>query len=139
MSEPACRALCYSGAGCLRGVRTYLPGTVLQWCRLLKRCWNLPAGHCVTVVKAVLAMSESTCRALCYSDAGSLGGVRTKLPGTALQGFRLFKRCQILSGRHCVAGVQAVQAVSEPTCRALCCRGAGCLSGFGSYLPVLVC
>ena len=102
MSEPTCRALCYSGAGCLSknkpvldnsdfcliiligkkdqnsdfqnpfsleikislflpvlslnclsSVRTYLPGTVLQWCRLFKWCQNLPAGHCVTVVQAV--------------------------------------------------------------------------------------
>ena len=85
MSEPTCGALCcggadclssvriylpelcYSGAGWLSGVGTYLLGTVLQWGRLFKRCPNLPAVHCVTVVKAVLAMSESTCQALCYS------------------------------------------------------------------------
>ena len=36
---------------------------------------------------------------------------------------------------HCGAGVQAVKAVSEPTCGALCCRGAGCLSGVGTFLP----
>ena len=77
MSEPTCRALCYSGAGFLSGVGTYLLGTVLQWCRLFKRCRNLPAGHCVTVVKAVLAMSESTCWALCYSDADFLRSVGT--------------------------------------------------------------
>ena len=77
VSEPSCWALCYSGAGCLSGGGTYLPGTVLQWCSLFKRCRNLPARHCVTVVKAVLAMSESTCRALCYSDAGWLSGVGT--------------------------------------------------------------
>ena len=53
MSEPTCGALCYSGADCLSIVRTYLPGTVLQWCRLFKRCWNLPAGHCVTGVQTV--------------------------------------------------------------------------------------
>ena len=46
------RALCYSDAGCLSGVQTYLPGTVLQWCRLFKLCQNLPTGHCVTVVQA---------------------------------------------------------------------------------------
>ena len=34
-------------------VGTYLPGTVLQWCRLFKQCQNLPAGHCVKVVQAV--------------------------------------------------------------------------------------
>ena len=53
MSESTCRALCYSGADCLSGVGTYLPGSVLQWCRLFKRCQNLPAGHCVTVGKTV--------------------------------------------------------------------------------------
>ena len=67
--EPTCGALCYSGAGCLSSVRIYLPETVLQGCRLLKKYQKLPAGHCVTVVKAVLAMSESTCQALCYSGA----------------------------------------------------------------------
>ena len=75
---------------------------MLQGCRLLKKCQKLPAGHCVTVVKAVLAMSESTCqaqcysgtvkavskptcRALCYSVADCLSGVGTYLPGTVLQ------------------------------------------------------
>ena len=70
MAEPTCRALCDSGADCLSGVGTYLPGTVLQWGRLFKRCRNLSAVHCVTVVKAVLAMSESTCQALCNSGKG---------------------------------------------------------------------
>ena len=90
-SEPTCRALCYSGADCLSGVGTYLPGTVLQWGKLFKRCWNLPAVHCVTVVKAVLAMSEFTCWALCYRGAGCLSGVGTYLQGTVLQCCRLFK------------------------------------------------
>ena len=102
---------------------------MLQWGRLFKRCRNLPAVHCVTVLKAVLAMSESTCQALCYSGKDCLRGVRTYLPGT------------------CVAGVQTVSAMSEPTCRALCCSsvrtylpelcysGAGWLSGVGTYLP----
>ena len=116
MSEPTCRALCYSGADCLSGVGTYLPGTVLQWGRLFKRCRNLPAVHCVTVVKAVLAMSESTCQALCYSGKYCLRSVRTYLPGT------------------CVAGVQTVLAMSEPTCGALCCRVADCLSSLRTVL-----
>ena len=51
--EPTCQALCYSDAGCLSGVRTYLPGTVLQWCRLFKQCQNIPVGHCVTGVQAL--------------------------------------------------------------------------------------
>ena len=53
MAEPTCRALCYSGADCLSGVGTYLPGTVLQWCRLFKQCQNLPAEYCVTGVQSV--------------------------------------------------------------------------------------
>ena len=93
MSESTYRALCYRGAGCLSGVGTYLPGTVLQCCRLFKKCQNLPATLCVTVVKAVLAMSEPTCQALCYSGAGCLSIVRNYLPGTVLQGCRLYKRC----------------------------------------------
>ena len=137
MSEPTCWALCYSGADCLSGVGTYLPGSVLQWCRLFKWCWNLPAGpvlqwgrlfkrcrnlpavHCVTVVRAVLAMSESTCQALCYCGKDCLRSVRTYLPGP------------------CVARVQTVSAMSEHTCRALCCRGADCLSSVSTYLPEL--
>ena len=74
-------------------------------------------------------MLEPNCQALHCRGSGCL----------SLQGFRLFKRCQILPGGHCVAGVQAVKAVSEPICQALCSRGAGCLSGFGSYLQALVC
>ena len=106
--EPTCRALCYSGEGCLSGVRTYLLGTLLQCCRLFKRCQNLHAGNCVTVVKAVLAMSESTCRALCNSGKDCLSCVRTYLPGTVLQGCRLFKQCQNLPTGHCVTVVQTV-------------------------------
>ena len=108
MSEPIFRPLPYSGAGCLSGVRTYLPGTVIQWSRLLKRCQNLPTGHCVTVVQTVLAMSEPTYPALCYRGAGCISGVRTYLPGTVLQLCRLFLQCQNLPTLHCVTGVQAV-------------------------------
>ena len=100
--EPTCLAQCYSGEGCMSNVRVYLPGTVLQWCRLFKRCRNLPAGHCVTVVKAALAMSdlpaghcvagvqtvevvsEPTRWALCYSGEDCLSSVRTYLLGTVL-------------------------------------------------------
>ena len=39
--------------GCLNCVGTYLRGTVLQGCRLFKRCPNLPTRHCVTVVQTV--------------------------------------------------------------------------------------
>ena len=104
MSESTYRALCYRGAGCLSGVlpvlslnclssvRTYLPGTVIQWCRLFKRCPNLPAGHCATVVQAVFKKSI----------------VRTYLPGTVLQGCRLYKRCWNLPAGHCATVAQAV-------------------------------
>ena len=101
-------ALCYSGADCLSGVGTYLPGTVLQWGRLFKRCRNLPALHCVTVVKAVLAMSESTCWALCYSGECCFSNVGVYLPGTVLQWYRLFKWCRNLPAGHCVTVVQTV-------------------------------
>ena len=109
-------------------------GLLLQCCRLFKRCQNLPAGHCVTVVKAVLAMSESTCSALCYSGKDCLSCVRTYLLSTVLQGCRLFKRCQNLPTRHCVTVVQAVSAVLEPTCGALCYSGEDYLSGVRTYL-----
>ena len=81
---------------------------MLQGCRLFKKCQKLPAGHCVIVVKAVLAMSESTCRALFYSGADCLSGVGTYLPGTVLQWCRLFKRCRNLPARHCVIVMQTV-------------------------------
>ena len=68
-------ALWCRGAGCLSSVGTYLPGTVLQGCRLFKRCWNLPSRHC---------------------GAGCLNGVWTYLLGTVEQGCRLFKWCQFL-------------------------------------------
>ena len=48
---------------------------------------------------------------------------------------RLFKLCWNLPARHCVAVVQAVLAILEPTCRAPSYRGAGCISGVGTYLP----
>ena len=56
------------------------------------------------------------------------------LVGTVLQGCSLYKRRLNLHAWQCVAGVQAVLALLEPTCPALCCRGAGCLSGVDTYL-----
>ena len=50
--------LCCRGAGCLSGVGTYLPGIVLQGCKLFKRCRNLPAWHCVAGVQAVQVVSD---------------------------------------------------------------------------------
>ena len=126
MSEPTCRALCcrrtdclssvrtylpeqcYSGAGWLSGVGTYLPGTVLQLCRLFKQCQNLPAGYCVTGMQSVKVVMEPTYQALCYSDAGCLNGVGTYLQGTVLPGCRLYKPCRNLPVWHYVTVVQAV-------------------------------
>ena len=71
VSEPICWALSSRGAGCLKGLGTYLPGTFckgagclsgvgtylvdteLQGCRLFKLCRNLLARHCVAGVQAV--------------------------------------------------------------------------------------
>ena len=108
MSEPTCRALCYSDAGCLSIVGTYLPGTVLQGFRLFKQCLILPAGHIVTVVQAVKAVSLPTCWALCYCGAGCSSNVITYLAGTVLQWCRMFKLCRNLPAGHCVTVVQAV-------------------------------
>ena len=133
MSESTCRALCYSGKDCLSCVRTYLPGTVLQGCRLFKLCQNLPTRHCVTVVQTVLAVLEPTCRAQCYSGEGCISNVRVYLPGTVLQWCRLFKQCRNLPARHCVTVVKAVLAMSESTCCALCYSGKDCLSCVRTY------
>ena len=147
--EPTCSALCCRGAGCLSGVRPYLLCTVLRWCRVLKRCWNHPAGPCVagclssartylpdTVLQVADLLSSvgtylwgTVCR-----GAGCLSGVRTFLQSTVGQGCRLFKQCRNLPAKHDVEGVKAAGAVLEPTCSALCCRGAGCLSGVRPYL-----
>ena len=80
-------------------------------------------------------MYEPTCRALCCRGAGFLSGVRTYLLDTMLQGFRRFNQGLYLPPGHCWAGVQAVKVVSEPTCQALCCRGAGCSSSVKTHLP----
>ena len=79
-------------------------------------------------------VSEPTCQAWCWRSAGCLSGVGIYLLGTVLQGCRPFKWCLNLPARHCVAGVQAVSVVSEPTYWALCCRGAGCLSSVRTFL-----
>ena len=100
----------------------------------VKPCQNLPAGLCVTVVQAVKAVSEPTWWALCYRVADCLGGAKTYLPGTVLPGSGLLKRCQNLPTGHCVTVVQAVKAVSEPTCWAMFYSGADCLSSVGTYL-----
>ena len=53
LSEPTYHALCCRGAGFFSNVRTFLLGSVLECCRLLKWCRNLPAGLCVTVVQTI--------------------------------------------------------------------------------------
>ena len=108
VSEPTCLSLCCRSAGCFSNIRTYLPGTVLQGCRLYKRCRNLPARHCVTVMQAVKVVSEPTCRALCCRGADCLSNVRTYLSCTVMQGCRLFQQCLNLPAWHCVAVVHAV-------------------------------
>ena len=109
MSEPTSQELCGRGARCLRGLRTYLPGTVGQRCRLFKRCQNLFPGHCGEGVQAIEAMSDSSSQALWGRCAGCLSDVGTYLPGTVgpgagclssvvnyLLGCRLFMQCQNL-------------------------------------------
>ena len=84
---------------------------------------------------------ESTYQTLCCRGGACLSHLGTYLPGTVWQGCRLLKPYRNLSARHCVAGVrlfkwcrnlparhgvagvQAAEAVSEPICQALCCRG----------------
>ena len=51
----------------------------------------------------------------------------------------MFTQCLNLPAGHCIAGVKDVKAVSEPTCRALCCREAGSLRVVGTYLPPMNC
>ena len=41
---------------------------------------------------------------------------------------------QNLPPGHCGTRVKAAEVVSEPTCQLLWDRGAGCLSGVGTYL-----
>ena len=75
---PTSLALKGRGAGRLSVVRTYLPGTVEQGCKLFEPCWdltgqgcrlfdqcrNLPLGQCWAVFQDVKAVSESTSQAL---------------------------------------------------------------------------
>ena len=132
-------ALCCRGAECLCHVGTYLPSTVLLGCRLFKWCPNLPPMNCGERMQAVKAVQEPTCRGLCCRGTGCLSDVGLYLPGTVLQGCRLLKQCRNLPAKHFVAGVQDVLVVPEPTCRALCCRGAGCLNSVATFLSALCC
>ena len=118
MLEPTCRALCYSVEGCLSGVGTYLPGTVLQWCRLLSK--NKPvldnSDFCLIILKIrpnsdfqnPFSLEIKISLFLPVLSLNCLSSVRTYLPGTVLQWCRLFKHSQNLPAAHCVAGVQTV-------------------------------
>ena len=76
-------------------------------CRLFKWCRNLPPGHSKAGVLAVQMVLETTSQALWGRCASCLRCVKTYLPGTVRQGYRLFKGCQNLPPGHCGAGVQA--------------------------------
>ena len=86
VSEPTCR-------------------TVFQVRRMFKRCRNLPAGHCVA---GCLSGVEPTSHELWGRGSGCSNSVRTYLPGTVLQGCRMYKQCLNLPAGHCVAGVKDV-------------------------------
>ena len=75
---------------------------------MFKLCGNLPAGHCVAGVQAAYKVRLPICRALFCMGADCLSGVGTYLPGTMLQGCRLFKQCPNLPAGYCIAGVQSV-------------------------------
>ena len=97
---------------------------MLQGCRLFLRCQNLLAGHCVAGSRLFKRRS-----------AGFSSGVVTYQPCI------VFLQCQNIPAGHCVAGCRPFKprsagclSVSEPTCRSLCCKGAGCLSGVRTYL-----
>ena len=118
VSEPTCWTLCCRGAGCLSGVGTYMPDTVLQgcrlvkrcqnlpwgtlgqWCRLFKRCRNLPPGHWLTRAACCLSGSEPTSWALLGSGAGCLSGVSYYLPrgGTRYCSTFYFRTYQVSLG-----------------------------------------
>ena len=96
VSEPTSLTLYGRGAGSLSVVRTYLPGTVEQGCRLFEPCCdlpgqgcrlfdqygNLPLGQCWAVFQDVKAVSESTSQALWGRCASCLSDVGTCLQGT---------------------------------------------------------
>ena len=99
---------------------------MVQRCRLLKQCWNLPPRHCggrgaccLCVVGTFLQGTVGHgCRLLwgvLNPNSGKLWGrgicclssVRTFLLGTVRQGCRLFKRCRNLPPEHCKVEVHA--------------------------------
>ena len=129
MLKTTCRAWCCRGAGYFSGVRTYvpdtvsqrcrllsdvrtyLPGTVMQGCRLFTTTWAL-WGRGAGCLRVWEPASQAPWRSL----VGCLSGVGTNLQGTV------------------GPGVQAVKSASEPTSGAKLGRGTGCLSSDSSYL-----
>ena len=65
-------------------------------------------------------MSQPICRH-CAAGVQLFKGCHKLPAGTVMQRCRLFKQCWNLPAGHCVARVQAVYAVSEPTSPALWC------------------
>ena len=108
VSEPTSQARCGWDAGCLSGLKTYLPGTLGNRCRLFKPCQYLGPRQCGAGMQAVQAVSEPSSQALWGRGAGCLSRLRTYLPGTVRQGCRLFKQCWNLPLGHDEAGVHAV-------------------------------
>ena len=84
---------------------------------LFKWCWNLSAG---TVLQGCSCLSgvETYLPALCCRGE-AVNAVSKPICRNFAAGLQLFKRCQNLT--------------------ALWCRGAGCLSSVGTYLPALCC
>ena len=73
------------GCSCLSGVATYLLGTVLQGCSLLKQCHNPICRHCaagVQLFKCCLKLISSTVMQVC----SCFSGVETYLPGLCCSG-----------------------------------------------------
>ena len=58
-------------------------------------------------------VSEPTCLALCCRFSVCLSSVGTYLPGTLLQGFRLFKRSGNLPAGLCVVGLQGCRLLKQ--------------------------
>ena len=156
VSEPTSNALWGRGAGCLSGAGTYLRGTVLQGCRLFKRCLNHTPGHCVAGcrlfkrcpnlhagqsvagVQAVKAVLEPFSRALWGRGAGCLSDVGTYLPGPVLQGCRLFKRFQNLPAGYCVQGCRLFKRCRNLPARH-CVAGVQAVSTVSDYISWALC
>ena len=119
MSEPTSQGLLGRGAACLCGVGIYLPETVGQGCSLFKWCLNLPSKDCGTGLQPVFTVLEPTSSGLRARGAACLCGVRTYLLGIVGYGCNLFMQYRNLPLGDCMAGVQPIYAVLEPTSQRL--------------------